>query len=259
MEWLSSGIQPAKVFHLACRILEGKAPLCLLTVAQTSVDLPTTEDPEEAARWRARLATEAIASFDAHASDGQEPTSSYDSPTSASTAYFSNVTTRLVCKRQGIQPGMVHMVNDSGILVVSRAGATRFELLPGVWWWIREYNLLWSAKNLHKNCGWRSTTWLFAHLPLSHWLATWSGPHVIRGSHYSIASAWSLEIHLHLFFFGVWWRMRPTITFQLVSKHFTLLVLIWTTGLKGRGSDQVGRLGMAAGNLFMWRSRQPLL
>ena len=32
MQWSSCGIQPAQVFHLACRILEGKAPPSILTV-----------------------------------------------------------------------------------------------------------------------------------------------------------------------------------------------------------------------------------
>ena len=70
MEWSSSDIQPAKVFHLASRILEGKATPSSLTVANATADLPTTEDPEEAAKQRARLAKEAIASFDAHTLHG---------------------------------------------------------------------------------------------------------------------------------------------------------------------------------------------
>ena len=91
MDWSSSGIQPPKVSHLAGRILEGKAFAFSLTVAQAIADLPTTEDPEEAARQRARLAVEAIASFDGHASDGQELTSSYDSPASAGATCLSDV------------------------------------------------------------------------------------------------------------------------------------------------------------------------
>ena len=45
-----TGIQLAKVLHLACRILEDKALLSSLTVAQVTVDLPATKDPEEAAK-----------------------------------------------------------------------------------------------------------------------------------------------------------------------------------------------------------------
>ena len=40
------GIQPAQIFHLACRILEGKATPSSLIVAQATADLPTTEDHE---------------------------------------------------------------------------------------------------------------------------------------------------------------------------------------------------------------------
>ena len=65
-------------------------------------------------------------------------------------------------------------------------GARLFELLPSMWWWIRVHNLLRSTKNLRRNCGWWSTTWLLAHLPLSHPLATWNGPLVILGSHYNL-------------------------------------------------------------------------
>ena len=50
MEWTSSDNQPTKVFHLACRILEGKAPSSSLIVAQATANLLTTKDPEESAR-----------------------------------------------------------------------------------------------------------------------------------------------------------------------------------------------------------------
>ena len=130
MEWSSSDIQPAKVFHLAGRILEGKATPSSLTVANATTDLPTTEDPEEAAKRRARLAEEAIASFDAHTLDGQEPTSSYHSPAFASAAYLSDVAARPARERRGIRPGVVRMVNDSGILMVSRAGGNPIRVAP---------------------------------------------------------------------------------------------------------------------------------
>ena len=63
MEWSSFGIQPAKIFHLADRILEEKTPHALLTMAQTTFDPSTTKDPEEIARRQAKLAVEAIAFF----------------------------------------------------------------------------------------------------------------------------------------------------------------------------------------------------
>ena len=42
MAWSSCGIQPAKVFHLAGRILEGKTTTTSLIVAQATVDPSTT-------------------------------------------------------------------------------------------------------------------------------------------------------------------------------------------------------------------------
>ena len=56
MEWLSPDIQPAKVFHLVGRILEGKASLSSLIVAQVTADLLATKDPEEMAKEKAKLA-----------------------------------------------------------------------------------------------------------------------------------------------------------------------------------------------------------
>ena len=88
MEWWSSDIQPAKVFHLACRILEEKIPPSSLIVAQATENLSTTEVPEEANIRQEKLATKAIAFFDLHALDGQEVTSSYDLPASASATYL---------------------------------------------------------------------------------------------------------------------------------------------------------------------------
>ena len=123
-------IQSAKVFHLAGKNLGGKAPISSLTMAQATAHLPTTEDPEEAARRRTRLVAETIAFFDAHALDGQEPISSYNSPASASTTYLSDVAARPTRERQGIQPGFVRMINNSNILVVSRAGGNPILVVP---------------------------------------------------------------------------------------------------------------------------------
>lgn len=58
---------------------------------------------------------------DAHASDGQEPTSFYYSPAFACTTYLSNVAARLARERRGIRPSVIHMVNNFGTLMVSRA------------------------------------------------------------------------------------------------------------------------------------------
>ena len=82
-------------------------------MAQATSDIHTTEDPKEAAKRRAKLTVEAIACYDAHASDGQEPTSSFDSLTSASAAYLSDVATR---------SGVICMVYDIDILMAGQTG-----------------------------------------------------------------------------------------------------------------------------------------
>ena len=121
MEWSSFGIQPAKVSHLVGRILKGKTSPSSLTMAQATADLHTTEDPEEVARRQGKFAAEAIASFDAHASDSQMPTTSYDSPASVGATYLSDVVARPACERRGIRLGVLRIANDFDILIVSRA------------------------------------------------------------------------------------------------------------------------------------------
>ena len=60
MDWLSTEFQPAKVFHLASRILEGKASLPSMTVAQATTDILAPEDPEKVAKRRAKFAAETL-------------------------------------------------------------------------------------------------------------------------------------------------------------------------------------------------------
>ena len=132
MKWSSSGIQPTTVFHLASRILEGKASLSSLTIAQVTADLPAIKDPKEAAKQQARLVAQAIESFDAHISDDKGLTTFYDSSKSAMVAYISDVAARPAYERRNIRPGVVRMMNDTKILVVSRAGAMLFRLHPSV-------------------------------------------------------------------------------------------------------------------------------
>ena len=130
IKWSTSDIQLAKVFYLAGRILEVKSPSALLTVVQTTVDPSTTEDPEEASRRRARLAAEAIVSFDTHTSDSHELTTCYDSLAFASATYLSDAAARLARVPRSIRPGVMRMVNDSGILVVSRVEGNAIRVAP---------------------------------------------------------------------------------------------------------------------------------
>lgn len=99
-------------------------------MAEAIVDLSITDDHEELARQQARLAAEAIAFFDAHALDGQEPTTFNDSSTFAGVFYLLDVAARRAHERRGIRPGVMRMVNDFGILVISQAGGNTFQVAP---------------------------------------------------------------------------------------------------------------------------------
>ena len=99
-------------------------------MAQATTDIPTFEDLNEVTKRRARLAVETIASFDAYTSDDRGPTTSYDSPQSAGAAYLYDVAARPARERRGIRLGVVHMVNDTDILVVSRTRGNATRVAP---------------------------------------------------------------------------------------------------------------------------------
>ena len=133
MEWSSADIQRAKVYHPACRILEDIGSQSSLTMAQATAYLLIKEDYEEMAGRRRKFIAEAIACLDAHAVDGQDPTSSYNSLTSANKIYHSNVATRTTRERRGIHRGIcqiVRMVNEFGILMVSEARGNPIRVAP---------------------------------------------------------------------------------------------------------------------------------
>lgn len=117
---LTLNIQPAKVFHLAGRILEEKTSLPFLTMAQATTEDSAILDVEDVAKRQARLAAEAITSFDAHTSGDGGPSTSYDLPVAAEATYLSDVAARPTRECRGIRLGVVHMVNDTDILVISR-------------------------------------------------------------------------------------------------------------------------------------------
>ena len=71
-------------------------------MAQATTDIPASEDPQEVAKRRARLAVETIASFDAHTSDDRASTTSSNLPVSAGTAYLSDVVARPAREHHGI-------------------------------------------------------------------------------------------------------------------------------------------------------------
>ena len=56
------------------------------------------------------------------------PTTSYDSPTFVGVAYLSDVAARSTCERWGIKHGVVCIMNDFGILMVSRVGGNTIQV-----------------------------------------------------------------------------------------------------------------------------------
>jgi hypothetical protein len=62
-ELMAPDFKPAGVFHLAGRMLEGKADLPSLQISQAVVDVPVPEEVEDLANLRASLADAAIIAF----------------------------------------------------------------------------------------------------------------------------------------------------------------------------------------------------
>jgi hypothetical protein len=65
-ELMAPDFKPAGVFHLAGRMLEGKADLPSLQVSQAVVDVPVAEEVEDLAHLRASIADAAIIAFGKH-------------------------------------------------------------------------------------------------------------------------------------------------------------------------------------------------
>ncbi len=134
VELLAPDFKPAGVFHLAGKMLEGKVPMPSLEMAQ-AVTEPSTD--EDLAKLRAKLAAEAIAAFDEGASQQTEPNPSFDAPLPTGVAYLSDVAARSARERRNLRPGVVRLVNDNNVLVVSRTGGNHscytFTSYDGFW------------------------------------------------------------------------------------------------------------------------------
>ena len=96
---------------------------------------------------------EAIASFDAHTSDDKGLTTSYDSSESVGIVCLSNVNARPAHERCGIQPGIVRMVNDISILVVSLTRGNVIRVAPQCVMMNSEAQQVMIGKGLPKNYG----------------------------------------------------------------------------------------------------------
>ena len=134
-------------------------------------------------------------SFDVHTSYDIGPITSYDSLEFAGASYAYDVTATHA--HQNIRPNVVHMINDTDILVVSWFGGNTI--------WAASQCMIMNSRTQPVMIGkklaqeLRLTVDDLAPCPftIGTSLATWIGPRIILKSHYS------LEIHPHLFFFGV--------------------------------------------------------
>ena len=77
VEMLAPGLVLAEVFHLVGKMLEGKLPMPSPEVAQAITE-PSTE--EDFAKLRAKLAAEAIATFEDNVAQQMTPNPPFDVP-----------------------------------------------------------------------------------------------------------------------------------------------------------------------------------
>ena len=117
VEMPAGGFVPDEVFHLASKMLEGELPMPSLEVAQT-ITQPCTE--EDLAKLRAKLATEAIATFEENVVHQMTPNPPFDVPLATRLAYLADVAAKCSHECQSLQSGLVQLVNDNNVLVVSR-------------------------------------------------------------------------------------------------------------------------------------------
>ena len=98
-----------------------------LNVAQAVTQPPSDE---ELAKLRAKLAAEAIAAFHACPLQKIDSSLAFDVPLATGAAYLSDVAARPARERQHLQPGVVRLVNDNNVLVVSRTGGHTTRATP---------------------------------------------------------------------------------------------------------------------------------
>ena len=122
-ELMAPDFEPAGIFHLAGRILEGKADLPSLKVSQDVVDVPVAQEVEDLANLRASLADAVIVAFGKHTEISPSKISAVDTSFlnyAAEAAYLADISARPARERHTLQPGVVRLMNDKSIFVVSR-------------------------------------------------------------------------------------------------------------------------------------------
>jgi hypothetical protein len=122
-ELMAPDFKPAGVFHLAGRMLEDKADLPSLQVSQPVVDVPVAEEVEDLANLRASLTDAAIIAFGKHTEIPPSTILVVDtlfSNYAAGAAYLTDIFARPARERHNLQPGVLRLINDKSLFVVSR-------------------------------------------------------------------------------------------------------------------------------------------
>ena len=132
-ELMAPDLKPAAVFHLAGRMLEGKADLPSLQVSQAVVDVHVAEEVEDLANLRAGLADAAIIAFGKQTDIPPASISAVDTSFSnyaAGAAYLADISARPARERHNLQPGVVRLMNDKSLFVVSRTDMPTIRATP---------------------------------------------------------------------------------------------------------------------------------
>jgi hypothetical protein len=109
-ELMTTDFKHAGIFHLAGRMLEGKADLSSLQESQAVVDVHVAEEVEDFANLRASLADAAIIAFGKHTDISASTILAVDTSFSnyaAGATYLANIFARPARERHNLQPGVV--------------------------------------------------------------------------------------------------------------------------------------------------------
>ena len=121
------------VFYLVRRMLEGKADLSSLQVSQAVVDIHVAEEVEDLANLRASFADAAIIVFGKHTDIPPSTISAMDTSFlnyAVDAAYLADISARSARERHSLQLGVVRLMNNKPLFVVSRMDILAIRATP---------------------------------------------------------------------------------------------------------------------------------
>ena len=130
---MAPDFKPAGVLHLVGRMLEGKADLPSLQVSQAVVDILVAEEVEDLTNLRASLADAEIIAFGKHIDIPPSSISAVDTSFlnyAAGAAHLADISARPARERHNLQAGVVRLMNDKSLFVVSRADMPTIHATP---------------------------------------------------------------------------------------------------------------------------------